>query len=71
MPTYEYECQDCGHTFDAFHGIKAEPISVCPKCKGKVKRIVGTSGGFLFKGTGFYCTDFKNSGGSAPAKSDK
>lgn len=59
MPTYDYECQKCGHTFEAFHSISADPLTDCPECDGTVKRLVGTGSGIIFKGTGFYCTDFK------------
>lgn len=59
MPTYEYECRDCGHNFDAFQNISADPVSVCPKCNGKVKRMVGTGSGFIFKGKGFPGNDIK------------
>jgi putative FmdB family regulatory protein len=60
MPTYEYECQACGYKFEAFQNMTDEPLSVCPKCEGSVKRLLGTGGGFLFKGSGFYATDYRN-----------
>lgn len=74
MPTYDYSCTACGHDFEAFHSMKDPPIAVCPKCgKRKVKRHVGGGAGLIFKGTGFYITDYKNKpakagdeGGSKP-----
>jgi putative FmdB family regulatory protein len=62
VPTYEYECKDCGCKFERFQGIKAPPIKKCPECKGKVKRLIGTGSGIIFKGKGFYQTDYKSSG---------
>ena len=59
MPTYEYECGKCGHKFEAFQSMTAEPLKKCPKCKGKVKRLIGTGAGLIFKGSGFYATDYK------------
>jgi putative FmdB family regulatory protein len=59
MPTYEYECQKCGR-FELFQSIKDEPIKRCPKCKGKVKRLIGTGAGIIFKGSGFYLTDYRS-----------
>lgn len=72
MPTYEYECQKCGKTFDLFQSMKDEPIKVCPdkKCKGKVKRLIGTGAGLIFKGSGFYITDYRSEGYKAAAKKD-
>jgi putative FmdB family regulatory protein len=60
MPTYEYECQKCGHRFDEFQSMKDAPLSKCPKCKGKLKRLIGAGAGFLFKGSGFYITDYRS-----------
>lgn len=60
MPTYEYECQKCGHRFDEFQSMKDAPLSKCPKCKGKLKRLIGAGAGFLFKGSGFYTTDYRS-----------
>lgn len=70
MPTYEYACSKCGHTFEAFQSMKAEPLKKCPKCqKNSLKRLVGAGAGLIFKGSGFYITDYKKSGGSATASS--
>ncbi|MDD5044433.1 MAG: zinc ribbon domain-containing protein [Candidatus Omnitrophica bacterium] len=64
MPTYEYECLKCGHHFDLLQSMAAKPIDKCPKCTGKVKRLIGSGSGLIFKGTGFYATDYKkNKGG--------
>ena len=61
MPTYEYECRKCGHQFEKYQSILAEPLKTCPKCKGKVARVVSGGGGIIFKGSGFYQTDYKKS----------
>lgn len=60
MPTYDYECQKCGFRFEKFQRITEEPLKICPECKGTVKRLIGTGAGIIFKGSGFYCTDYKN-----------
>lgn len=70
MPTYEYECQKCGHRFEEFQSMKDEPLKKCPQCKGKVKRLIGAGAGFLFKGSGFYITDYRSSGYSEKKKKD-
>ena len=61
MPTYEYECQKCGHRFDEFQSMTAKPLVRCPVCKGKLKKLIGAGAGFLFKGSGFYTTDYRSS----------
>jgi len=60
MPTYEYICKNCGYEFEEFQSISAEPISICPKCKGRVERKISAGAGLVFKGSGFYITDYKN-----------
>ena len=60
MPTYQYKCKERGHLFEIFHSMSAEPIKICPKCNGEVKRLIGPGAGPIFKGTGFYQTDYKN-----------
>ncbi len=60
MPTYEYSCTKCGHTFEIFQSITAPPIETCPICSGTVERLLGTGGGIIFKGTGFYATDYRS-----------
>jgi putative FmdB family regulatory protein len=61
MPTYEYECEKCGGTFERFQPITAKPLKKCPVCGGKVKRKIGAGAGIIFKGSGFYETDYKRS----------
>jgi putative FmdB family regulatory protein len=61
MPTYEYECTKCGHTFEAMQSISAKPLSRCPECKGQVKRLISAGLGVIFKGSGFYTTDNRRS----------
>lgn len=60
MPTYEYECNKCKKHFDVFQSMSAKPVKKCPECGGKVTRLLGTGSGVIFKGTGFYQTDYKN-----------
>jgi putative FmdB family regulatory protein len=61
MPTYEYVCRACGYEFEEFQSIKADPIAVCPKCrKKKVERKIGLGGAVIFKGGGFYETDYRS-----------
>jgi putative FmdB family regulatory protein len=76
MPTYDYVCTKCGHEFEVFQSMKDKPLTQCPKCKkGRVKRLIGTGAGLLFKGAGFYETDYKRKsgakekGGAAPSES--
>ncbi len=71
MPTYEYECNRCGHEFEKFHSISAPGPKRCPACRGKVKRKLGTGAGLLFKGSGFYITDYRNEGYKSAAKADQ
>ncbi len=78
MPTYEYACQKCGQNFDAFQSMRDEPFQVCPKelCrqakwgKGKVKRQLGTGAGLIFKGSGFYITDYRSNSYKEGAKKE-
>lgn len=66
MPTYEYACPKCGHQFEQFQSMRDEPLKKCPKCgKAGVKRLLGAGAGLIFKGSGFYITDYKNKGGGA------
>ena len=64
MPTYEYECTTCGHRFEKFQSMVDKPLTKCPKCKKKVKRLIGTGAGIIFKGSGFYATDYKKGSAS-------
>jgi putative FmdB family regulatory protein len=78
MPTYEYACEKCGQNFDAFQSMRDEPFRECPKelCRlqrwghGKVKRLLGTGAGIIFKGSGFYTTDYRSSSYKEAAKKD-
>ncbi len=67
MPTYEYECTRCGYVFEAFQKINSPPRKRCPKCHGKVKRLISGGCGLIFKGSGFYITDYKKK----PQKEEK
>lgn len=60
MPTYEYKCDSCGYNFEKIQSIKDEPLKICPKCNGKAKRLISAGGGFIFKGSGFYTTDYRS-----------
>ena len=66
MPTYEYQCRKCGHRFSEFQRIVDPPIKDCPKCekKGCVEQIISGGSGLVFKGSGFYITDYKNKSSS-------
>jgi len=66
MPTYEYKCKKCGDVFEVFHSMSSEPVKFCPKCGGEVKKLIGSGAGTIFKGTGFYHTDYKNKDSKAP-----
>jgi putative FmdB family regulatory protein len=69
MPTYDYECPKCGHAFELVQSMRDAPITKCPKCKkAGVKRLVGGGAGLIFKGTGFYITDYKNKDSAAKEK---
>ena len=70
MPTYEYECRKCGRTFEKFQRISEAPLRRCPTCKGAVKRLLGTGAGLLFKGSGFYITDYRSESYKSSAKAD-
>lgn len=67
MPTYDYKCLDCEHRFEAFQSMTDEPLGACPVCGGKVKRLIGSGAGIIFRGSGFYCTDYRDS----PSGGDK
>jgi len=68
MPTYEYECKSCSHSFEVFQSMKDPPLKNCPECGKEVRRLIFGGAGVIFKGSGFYVTD-KGKGGSAPSKS--
>ena len=79
MPTYDYECSKCKKTFEAFQSMKDDAYKTCPKekCrmkvwgKGKVKRLIGAGAGLIFKGSGFYITDYRSEGYKSAAESAK
>jgi putative FmdB family regulatory protein len=61
MPTYEYVCNECEHQFEEFQSMKDELLKDCPKCKkSELKRLIGSGAGIIFKGSGFYCTDYRS-----------
>ncbi|TAM41597.1 zinc ribbon domain-containing protein [bacterium] len=68
MPTYEYQCLSCNHKFELLQPITAKPVTKCPKCAKKVKKLISSTGGFIFKGSGFYATDYKAKSHSHKAK---
>ncbi|HYE99918.1 MAG TPA: zinc ribbon domain-containing protein [Planctomycetota bacterium] len=71
MPTYDYLCAACGHTFERFESIGDDKPKACEKCgKKKARRRMGTGAGLIFKGSGFYTTDYKNAGSSKPRSSE-
>ena len=71
MPTYEYECQACHKHHEAYQSITAKPLAKCPKCAGRLKRLLGTGSGFIFKGGGFYITDNRSKSYKDAKKKDE
>ena len=70
MPTYEYECRKCGHHFEQLQKITDAPLKRCPKCRGAVRRKISGGAGMLFKGSGFYVTDYRSESYKKSAKSE-
>lgn len=71
MPTYAYACERCGHEFEAFQSITAKPMRKCPACgRTSLKRLIGTGAGIIFKGSGFYCTDYRSDSYKTAAKNE-
>lgn len=71
MPTYDYRCENCGHEFEEFQSITAKPLTKCPSCgKPKLQRLIGAGGGVIFKGTGFYQTDYRSDSYKKAAESE-
>jgi putative FmdB family regulatory protein len=71
MPTYEYRCRSCAHEFERFQGITERPVRRCPRCgRNTVQRLIGTGAGIIFKGSGFYETDYRSKSYSEGAKSE-
>ena len=72
MPTYDYVCDACGHTFEEFQSMTAKVLKKCPACgKLKLRRLIGTGAGVIFKGGGFYETDYRSESYQKDAKADK
>ncbi len=71
MPTYDYECEACDHKFELYQSITAEPEKTCPQCKKKkLRRLIGTGGAIVFKGSGFYQTDYRSDSYKKSASAD-
>lgn len=79
MPTYQYVCEKCGHEFELFQSMASDPLELCPKehcprkrwAKGKVRRMIGSGAGLIFKGSGFYITDYRSESYQKAAKKEK
>ena len=70
MPTYHYRCNDCGHDFEEWQTMSAPPLEKCPKCDGHAKRVISGGAGLLFKGDGFYITDYRSAAYKKDASKD-
>lgn len=71
MPTYEYQCQKCKRRHEAFQSITAKPLTKCQRCGGRLQRLLGSGSGFLFKGSGFYITDYRSQSYHEAKKNDQ
>ncbi|MBU2495139.1 MAG: zinc ribbon domain-containing protein [Candidatus Omnitrophica bacterium] len=71
MPNYEYECCDCPNQFEVFQKMTEEHLKHCPKCQGKVRRLVGTGSGVIYKGSGFYTTEYRSESYKKREKEDQ
>lgn len=71
MPTYEYKCLECDERFELFQNMTDDPVTTCPSCKGRVKRLIGSGAGIIFKGSGFYATDYRSESYRQGVKSEK
>src|SRR5436190_6441712 len=72
MPTYDYVCDACGHAFDEFQSFNDKPLKKCPKCKkSKLRRLIGTGAAIIFKGSGFYQTDYRSESYKSAAKAEE
>ncbi len=60
MPNYDYRCKSCGHEFEVFQNMNDAPLKECPNCKKEIERLIGAGAGLIFRGSGFYITDYKN-----------
>jgi putative FmdB family regulatory protein len=71
MPTYDYRCQACAHEFDAFQSMTARPLSKCPECgERRLERLIGPGAGFIFRGDGFYITDYRSDSYKSAAEAE-
>ena len=70
MPTYVYRCRDCKKEFEEFQSITEKPLDTCPTCKGRAERVISGGAGFLFKGSGFYITDYRSDSYKKSAAAD-
>jgi putative FmdB family regulatory protein len=70
MPTYDYRGTECDHTFEAFQKMSEAPLTACPQCGGPVKRLIGPGAGFIFRGSGFYITDYRSKDYREKAKAE-
>ncbi len=70
MPTYIYVCGKCEHRFERFQGMSDKPVKKCPECGSKVERLITGGGGIIFKGDGFYCTDYRSESYKEAARKD-
>lgn len=71
MPHYDYKCTKCGHTFEVFQKMSDRPLKRCPKCKGLLRRLIGAGCGLIFKGSGFYATDYKRNNSKETSRDKK
>lgn len=72
MPTYDYECAGCGHTFEEFQSMMDKPLKKCPQCKkSRLRRLLGTGAAIIFKGSGFYQTDYRSDSYKSAAKAEE
>jgi putative FmdB family regulatory protein len=69
MPTYEYECKKCGHSFEAFQSMSDDPLTECPECGKELRRLINGGSGVIFKGSGFYVTDKGKGAAKSSSKS--
>jgi putative FmdB family regulatory protein len=70
LPHYEYECTQCGHHFEVFQRMSDPKLEICPQCGGKIERLIGPGAGIVFKGSGFYQTDYRSQDYQKKAKSE-
>jgi len=71
MPTYQYRCPECGYEFEEFQSMTEDAIETCPKCQGKTRRLISGGAGILFKGSGFYETDYRSSSYKKDAQKER